>query len=56
MDGFTYWAIKLLNEKDLNLYLVVLSDDSLTGSHEVARRLRRLDLEHDLNVSLVDKL
>ena len=40
----------------MHLDLVVLTYYTLTRSHQVSGGLRRLDLEHDLHVSLIDQL
>ena len=50
------WWVKCLGEDNLHLDLVVLTYYTLARSHQVSGGLRRLDLEHDLHVSLIDQL
>lgn len=54
--GATYRTVKGRGEQDLDMDVVVLTDNTLAGPHQVALRLRGLDLEHDRNAALVDQL
>ena len=51
----TYWSIEIFGEEDGDDDLIVMTDEALTGSNEVACWLRRLDLEHDGDIASVNE-
>ena len=48
-------TIELMVEENLDFDFVVLANDSLTWTHQIPRRLSRLDLEHYRDVALVNQ-